>query len=101
MEGNGVDSRQVELHQAYYKVERAKTAATRKAAERDLSAILARRHSADKKFAAIASAACAISNCMTDEMLEGPVEAVTKVACHQGALKAAEYHCGAFNDYSL
>jgi len=101
MEGNGVDSRQAELHQAYYMVERAKTAAARKVAEQDLAALLARRHSADRTFGAIASAACRVTGCSAEAMLEGPVEAVTKVACHQGALEAAVNHCGAFNDYSL
>merc|ERR1712039_890784 len=56
-DGNGVDSRQVEVHQAYYKVLRAATADQRKEAEQALSEILARRHAADVKFAAIALAA--------------------------------------------
>jgi legumain len=101
IEGNGVDSRQAELHQAYYMVERAKTAVARKAAEQDLAALLARRHSADRTFSAIASAACQAGSCSVEEMLEGPVEAVTKVSCHRGALEAVVNHCGAFNDYSL
>lgn len=49
-------SRLVELHLAYYMVERAKSPVERKA-EQELSAILAQRHSADMKFSAIASAA--------------------------------------------
>jgi legumain len=101
IEGNGVDSRQAELHQAYYMIERATTATARKAAEQDLAALLARRHSADTTFSAIASAACQAGRCSVEEMLEGPVEAVTKVSCHQGAVEAVVNHCGAFNDYSL
>ena len=34
-------------------------------------------------------------------MLEGPAEALTKVACHKTALESAVQHCGSFNDYSL
>jgi legumain len=101
MEGNGVNSRQVELGQAYYLINRAPTAAARKAAEQDLAVMLARRHSADKTFSAIASAACQVANCKEDDVLEGAVEAVTQVTCHQGALEAVVNHCGAFNDYSL
>merc|ERR1719174_2959425 len=56
LEGNGVDSRQVEVHQAYFQVMRAETAEKRKGAEQGLAAILAQRHAADKKFGAIASA---------------------------------------------
>merc|ERR1712190_69204 len=44
---DGVDSRLVEVHQAYYKVKRAKNPAERKAAEEELSAMLAKRHAAD------------------------------------------------------
>merc|ERR1712217_459441 len=101
MEGNGVDSRLVELHQAYYKVHRAKTPVDRKVAEAELSAILAKRHSADVKFNAIASAAMKGDSAKAEEMLEGQVEAVTNLGCHQTALEAAVHHCGPFNDYSL
>ena len=54
-DGNGVSSREVELHQAYYRVNRAQTPVERKEAEKELSAVLARRHSADVKFGSIAS----------------------------------------------
>merc|ERR1712232_1223772 len=101
MEGNGVNSRQVELHQAYYKINRAKTASARKAAEQDLAVLLARRRATDKTFGAIATAACHVFDCVEEEVLEGAVEAVTHVSCHQGALEAVVKHCGAFSDYSL
>merc|ERR1711879_116805 len=71
MEGNGVDSRQVEVHQAYYKVQRATTAVARKAAEQELAAVLARRHSTDMTFRAIASAAMGGDSEKAEEMLEG------------------------------
>lgn len=95
MEGNGVDSRQVELHQAYYKINRAKTPEARKLAEQELATLLARRHSADRKFSAIASAAMNGDAAKAEEMLEGTVDVVTKVACHQKALEASVAHCGA------
>jgi legumain len=101
VEGNGVDSRQVEVHQAYFQVMRAETADKRKGAEQELSTILARRHAADTKFATIASVACETANCLAEEMLEGQVETVTHVDCHKASLQSVEAQCGSFTDYSL
>jgi len=101
VEGNGVDSRQVEVHQAFFQVMRAETAEKRKGAEQELSAILARRHAADKKFSTIASVACETANCLAEEMLEGQVETVIHVDCHKAALQSVEAQCGSFTDYSL
>merc|ERR1712070_755325 len=103
MEGNGVDSREVELHQAYYAVLRAKTAAERKEAEEELAAILARRHDADQKFSAIASFAMHGNAAEAEQMLEGDIQPFTDkvVSCHQVALETTVSHCGPFNDYSL
>jgi len=66
LEGHGVDSRQAEVHQAYFKVMRAGTPEQRKEAEQALAGVLARRHTADEKFGRIASAACEVSNCMAE-----------------------------------
>merc|ERR1712232_451528 len=101
LEGDGVNSRQVEVHQAYWSVLRAETAATRKTAEKDLAAILARRRASDVKFAKIASEACTGDEVKAEEMLEGPVEAITNVACHKAAVTSFEYSCGSFDDYSI
>jgi len=99
-DGNGVDSRLVEVHQAYYKVQRAETADQRKEAEQALSEILARRHAADLKFAAIANSAAKGDATKSGKLLEGDVESFN-VSCHQELLQAAVKHCGAFSDYSL
>jgi len=100
LEGFGVDSRQVEVHQAYIRVMRAGGPEQRKEAEQELAGVLARRHTADDKFGRIASAACEVSNCMAEEMLEGPVE-MKNADCHKAALEAVVEQCGSFNDYSL
>merc|ERR1712072_1572109 len=100
VEGNGVDSRQVEVHQAYYQVMRAETAQKRKEAEQELEAVLAQRSAADVKFAKIASAACETANCLSQEMLEGPIETFN-MACHKASLETVVEHCGSFPDYSL
>lgn len=78
-EGNGVNSRQVEVHQAYYKVKRARTALERKVAEAELAAILQRRHTADTKFGTIAFAAMKQDAARAEEMLEGEVVGLENV----------------------
>jgi len=98
---HGVNSRQVEVHQAYFKVLRAESAATRKTAEGELSTILARRHSADAKFDAIASLAMKGDDEKAQEMLEGDVGTTLNVECHKSALELTVQHCGPFDDYSL
>merc|ERR1711981_1152572 len=100
VEGSGVDSRQVEVHQAYYQVMRAETAQKRKEAEQELETVLAQRSAADVKFAKIASAACETANCLSQEMLEGPIETFN-MSCHKASLESVVEHCGSFTDYSL
>jgi len=100
IEGSGVDSRQVEVHQAYYQVVRAETVAKRKEAEQELETVLARRHATDVMFATIASAACETAKCSSEEVLEGPIE-TWNMACHKASLELVVEHCGSFTDYSL
>jgi legumain len=100
LQGSGIDSRQVEVHQAYSQVMRAETAEKRKDAEQELQAVLAKRHAADVKFAKVASAACEGGRCSEDEVLEGPVETFN-AECHKVSMKVAAQHCGTFTDYSL
>jgi len=98
--GNGVDSRQIEVHHAYVGVMRAESPQQRKAAEKELQSVLAQRHSTDKKFEQIATAACEISNCLSEQMLEGEAE-MKDVDCHQAAIAMVAEQCGSFTDYSL
>jgi len=100
VDGDGVDSRQVEVHQAYYQVMRAETAEKRKEAEQELETVLARRHATDVMFATIASAACETAKCSSEEVLEGPIE-TWNMACHKASLELVVEHCGSFTDYSL
>merc|ERR1719456_742428 len=100
IEGNGVDSRQVEVHLAYSQVMRAETAQKRKEAEQELETVLAKRHAADAKFERIASAACENGRCLTKDVLEGPIE-TWNMDCHKASLESVVQHCGSFTDYSL
>jgi legumain len=103
MEGHGVDSRDVEVHQAYHAIKRANTVQERKVAETELARILARRQAADTKFGAIALFAMNGNKAEAEAVLEGDVQALTHatVTCHQAALKSVVKECGSFNDYSL
>merc|ERR1711920_51922 len=96
----GVSSREVEVHQAYYRVLRAETAQERKMEEEKLATILSRRHSADLMFGAIASTVAHGNETQAQELLEGEVSSFD-AACHKAMLQAAVQHCGAFTDYSL
>merc|ERR1712060_371452 len=99
-EGNGVNSREVEVHQAYYKVLRAQTPQERKLAEEELAAVLSRRRSADLKFGAIASTVAHGNDTLAQELLEGDIS-FFDAACHQTMLLKAVEHCWSFTDYSL
>merc|ERR1712217_458903 len=99
-EENGVSSREVEVHQAYYMVLRAETVQERKLAEEKLATILSRRHAADLMFGAIASTVAHGNETQAQELLEGDVSSFD-AACHKSMLEEAVQHCGAFTDYSL
>jgi len=89
------------VHQAYYRVMRAKTAAARKEAEGELQAILARRAKADAQFGEIALQATKGDVALAQEMLEGTVSESFDATCHKAALEDTVKSCGALNDYSL
>merc|ERR1712039_688110 len=99
-EGNGVNSREVEVHQAYYKVLRAQTPQERKLAEEELASVLSRRRAADLKFGVIASTVAHGNETLAQEMLEGDIS-FFDAACHQAMIRKAVDHCGSFTDYSL
>jgi len=96
----GVNSREVEVHQAYYMVLRAETVQERKLAEEKLATILSRRHAADLMFGAIASTVAHGNETQAQQLLEGEVSYLD-TGCHQAMLQSVVQHCGAFTDYSL
>merc|ERR1712228_1158512 len=98
--GNPVNSREIEVHQAYVAVMRAESPQQRKEAEQELAGILKQRHAVDTKFGQVATAACEMSNCMAEEMLEGEVE-MKDAHCHKAAIEMVAEQCGPFTDYSL
>jgi legumain len=100
-DGGAVNSRDIEVHLAYYKVLRAKTAAERKMAEAALGALLLARAEVDAKFLRIAEIVAKGDRSKADELLEGPVTALEHAQCHKESLRAATEACGSFNDYAL
>mmetsp|Transcript_41185 Transcript_41185/g.93109 ORF Transcript_41185/g.93109 Transcript_41185/m.93109 type:complete len:544 (-) Transcript_41185:244-1875(-) len=100
-DGGAVNSRDVEVHLAYYKVLRATTAEARKKAEAALAVLLASRAEVDAKFQKIADLAAKGDESKAEELLEGQVTDLKNAVCHKESLRAATQACGAFNDYAL
>jgi len=100
-DGAAVSGRDVEVHVAYYKVKRARSFQEKMRAELELAALLERRRLADVKFYGVALAAVHGNESRAQELVEGDIAAITKVACHKAALSASVEHCGAFTDYSM
>lgn len=98
---SGVDSRDVEIHLAYYKLQRAETLEERRAAQEALAVLLQSRVAADEKFLAIAMAATKEDKAKAQAMMDGDVESLENVECHVQSLQAVAQSCGSLNDYTM
>jgi len=96
-----VNSRDVEVHLAYYKVLRAPTAEARKKAEAALAKLLKARAIVDARFLKIASVLAQGDATKAEEMLEGPVSELKNAKCHKETLMTAVKTCGPLSDYAL
>jgi hypothetical protein len=97
---SAVNSRDVEVHLAYYELNRAETTQERKAAEAALAAVLAERAAVDEKFTNIATVAMNGDKEKAQAMVDGSVESLN-VDCHAESLEIVVNRCGSFNDYSM
>jgi len=97
---SAVNSRDIEVHLAYYELQRAETIQKRKAAEAALAAVLAKRAAIDKKFMSIATVSMNGDKEKARAMVDGSVESLD-ADCHVRSLETVVNHCGSFNDYSL
>merc|ERR1712100_310624 len=97
---SAVNSRDVEVHLAYYDLHRAETIEERRDAEKALAAVLAKRAAVDEKFTKIATAAMNGDKEKAQAMIDGSVDSLN-VNCHVQSLEIAANRCGAFNDYSM
>jgi legumain len=97
---SAVNSRDVEVHLAYYELHRAESIEERRDAEKALAAVLAKRATVDEKFTKIAMVAMNGDKQKAQAMIEGSVDFLN-VDCHVQSLEIAANRCGAFNDYSM
>merc|ERR1711959_568642 len=97
---SAVNSRDVEVHLAYYDLHRAETIRERRHAEKALAAVLAKRAAVDEKFTKIATVAMHGNREKAQAMIDGSVGSLN-VDCHAQSMETAANRCGAFDDYSM
>merc|ERR1712232_436938 len=98
---SAVNSRDVEVHLAYYQMERAETLQQKRAAQAQLAATLARRQAVDDKFMQIAVLAAGGNESRAQAMIDGDVHSLVNVKCHFDSLQVVAENCGAFDDYTM
>merc|ERR1711907_235316 len=98
---SAVISRDVEVHLAYYRMKRAETLEQRRATQKQLTAMLARRQAADDKFMHIAVLAAGGNKTKAQAMIDGDVASPINVNCHFDSLQIVAENCGAFDDYTM
>eukprot|EP00928_Gymnodinium_smaydae_P099192 TRINITY_DN9397_c0_g3_i1.p1 TRINITY_DN9397_c0_g3~~TRINITY_DN9397_c0_g3_i1.p1 ORF type:complete len:531 (+),score=113.40 TRINITY_DN9397_c0_g3_i1:58-1650(+) len=98
---SAVDSRDVEVHVAYYRMHNAKTLEEKRAAQAALTALLAKRTAADEKFMRIAMAAVGDDKAKAQAMIDGDLHHLENVDCHVRSLEAVVDHCGPITDYTM
>merc|ERR1719146_325547 len=97
---SAVNSRDIEVHLAYYRLHRAETIEERRDAEKALASVLAKRAAVDEKFAKIATVAMNGDKEKAQAMMDGSHDSLN-VDCHVQSLETVAQSCGAFDDYSM
>jgi len=97
---SAVNSRDIEVHDAYEGLRQAETIAERRDAEKALASVLAKRAAVDEKFTKIATVAMNGDKEKAQAMIDGSVDSLN-FDCHVQTLEIAAKRCGAFNDYSM
>jgi legumain len=98
---SAVDSRDVEIHLAYYQMLQAKTLEEKLAKQEALAALLAKRAAADDRFMSIATAVVGGDKAKARAMIIGELESLGDVECHVQALEVAVNNCGPMDDYTM
>jgi legumain len=96
-----VNSRDIEVHLAYYKLRDSETLEQRRDAEKQLSALLGTRSALDDTFMRIAMLAMNGDKAKAEAMINGDLEELGNLECHVKALEALVDNCGPFNDYTM
>jgi len=98
---SAVNSRDIEVHLAYYKLKNAETIQQRRDAETKLAALLGMRRALDAKFISIAMLVVDGDEAKAAAMIDGDLEELGNVACHTKALEVVVENCGPLNDYTM
>jgi legumain len=98
---SGVNSRDIDVHLAYYQLATAETLHEKRTKQRDLAALLARRQAADDKFLRIATVAVGGDVAQAQAMIDDDLESLGDVNCHVHALEVLTDTCGPLDDYTM
>jgi legumain len=98
---SAVDSRDVEIHLAYFELHEAKTLEEKLSKQEALAALLAKRMASDDKFMSIALAAVGGDTAKARAMINGELESLGAVECHVQSLQAVVSNCGPMDDYTM
>jgi len=98
---SAVNSRDIEVHLAYYEMHRAETLEVKRAKQQNLASVLAKRTAADDKFMRIAVQAVGGDKSRAKAMIDDDLEALEDVDCHARTLQVVADSCGPFDDYTM
>jgi legumain len=96
-----VNSRDIEVHLAYYEMHRAETMEQKRATQTALTRVLAKRQEADDMFMRIATVAMDGDETKAQAMIDGDLESLGDVQCHVHSLQVVADNCGPLNDYTM
>jgi len=98
---SAVNSRDVDVHLAYYEMHGAETLEEKRTKQKDLALLLAKLQAADKKFTMIAMLAMGGDATKAQAMMDGDLESLGDVGCHVHSLEVLTQKCGPLDDYSM
>jgi legumain len=98
---SAVNSRDIDVHLAYSKMQQAVTLQQRREAQTALASVVGERMALDEKFMRIAMLAVNGDRVKAQAMIDGDLEALGNVACHVEALEVVVESCGALDDYTM
>jgi len=100
-ENGAVNSRDVDVHLAYYAMHRAETMQEKRVSQTGLATVLSKRLAADEKFTRIAMLAMDGDKAKAQEMIDGDLESLGNVECHVRSLQVVTESCGSLDDYTM
>merc|ERR1712070_884224 len=98
---SAVNSRDIDVHLAYSKMQQAVTLQQRREAQTAVASVVGERMALDEKFMRIAMLAVNGDRVKAQAMIDGDLEALGNVGCHVHALEVVVESCGALDDYTM